>query len=167
MFGCVDVHYADQSATCALVLFDGWQAATPIQTFISKTGDLEQYQPGEFYKRELPSLITAIQMVAQLPDSILIDGNVWISNDIDNPKPGLGARLYEALQRRSVIIGIAKTRYAAGVGIEVFRGQSKNPLYVTAVGLDVNQAAQHVQDMHGKYRIPTIVRLTDQLARTS
>ncbi len=166
MFGCIDVHYAEKSATCALVLFDYWQAATAIQTFISKTGDVEQYQPGEFYKRELPSLITAIQMVEQLPDSILIDGNVWISNDIENPKPGLGARLYEALQRRSVIIGIAKTRFATGVGIEVFRGQSKNPLYVTAVGLNVNRAAQHVQEMHGKYRIPTIVRLADQLART-
>ncbi len=167
MICCVDVHYDHQNATAALVLFDGWRSATPVQTFISKAGNVEQYQPGDFYKRELPALLAAIQMVSPVPDYILVDGNVWLSDDKDNPKPGLGARLYEALQRQSAIIGIAKTRFATGVGIEVLRGQSKTPLYVTAAGLNVNQAAAHVKDMHGQYRLPTIVRLTDQLARTS
>jgi endonuclease V-like protein UPF0215 family len=57
----------------------------------------------------------------------------------------------------------------AGTGMveEVRRGTSANPLFVTAVGIELVAAADCVRRMHGEHRIPEIVRLTDRLARTA
>jgi len=49
----------------------------------------------------------------------------------------------------------------------VRRGESGSPLFVTAVGIDVALAAQEVRRMHGPYRVPTLLRAVDQLARQS
>ena len=47
----------------------------------------------------------------------------------------------------------------------VLRGRSAAPLYVTAVGLDVDDAATHVRRMHGDHRVPTLLRRLDHLCR--
>jgi len=39
------------------------------------------------------------------------------------------------------------------------------PLYVSAIGLDPREAADHVAAMYGPYRILTLIRRADQLAR--
>ena len=50
--------------------------------------------------------------------------------------------------------------------IAVLHGSSERPLYVTAIGCDVDDAAENVRAMHGPYRIPTMLRLADSLARS-
>lgn len=45
------------------------------------------------------------------------------------------------------------------------RGTSTSPLFVTAVGIDPQVAADRVRDMHGPFRIPTLVKRADSLAR--
>jgi deoxyribonuclease V len=47
----------------------------------------------------------------------------------------------------------------------VLRGGSARPLYVTAAGLSADEAARRVRDMHGPYRIPTLLKRVDQLCR--
>ena len=47
---------------------------------------------------------------------------------------------------------------------EVYRGNTKKALYVTSVGLDDN-ANSLVKQMHGKFRIPTLLKQVDQLCR--
>jgi deoxyribonuclease V len=47
---------------------------------------------------------------------------------------------------------------------EVLRGQSRQPLFVTSVGLE-DDAAQCVRKMHGEFRMPTLLKRVDQLCR--
>ena len=65
------------------------------------------------------------------------------------------------------MIGAAKTVFHATATVEVRRGRSERPLYVTATGMEPEVAAQHIRRMHGRYRMPTLLREVDQLSRTA
>lgn len=121
------------------------------------------YESGKFYRRELPCLLRVLEDVRVPILAILIDGYVWLS---DEGEPGLGAYLYEALGSSTPVIGVAKSRFLTARSVtEVMRGRSMHPLYVTAVGIDGEEAAQHVRKMHGPFRVPTLIRKADQLGR--
>ena len=45
------------------------------------------------------------------------------------------------------------------------RGASKKPLYVTAIGTPVKDAARDVRAMHGAFRVPTLLARADRLCR--
>ena len=47
----------------------------------------------------------------------------------------------------------------------IVRGESKNPLFITSEGIAVDEAAKLIQSMHGEFRIPTMLKLVDQLSR--
>jgi deoxyribonuclease V len=47
------------------------------------------------------------------------------------------------------------------------RGDSSRPLYVTALGVDVETAAEDVRRMHGRFRLPTMLKRADRLCRDS
>lgn len=93
---------------------------------------------------------------------ILIDGYVWLGAG----RPGLGAHLYQALSQRTAVVGVAKRRFhGAGDALPILRGTSQAPLFVTAVGIDLAEAAANVQRMHGPHRIPTLLKRVDRLSR--
>lgn len=49
---------------------------------------------------------------------------------------------------------------------ELCRGASRRPLYITAIGSDYLTAAEHIREMAGDHRIPTLLKTVDRLART-
>ena len=53
----------------------------------------------------------------------------------------------------------------ASHAVRVFRGRSSRPLYVTAAGMTVTEAAAVVSEMAGQFRIPGALKLADRLAR--
>ncbi|MCB9920642.1 MAG: hypothetical protein H6822_00590 [Planctomycetaceae bacterium] len=64
------------------------------------------------------------------------------------------------------IIGVAKTRFATATSeVEVFRGTSQRPLFVSAAGIDQHIAADSIRRMHGENRIPTLLKRVDTLSR--
>jgi deoxyribonuclease V len=75
--------------------------------------------------------------------------------------------LYETLQQQIPVIGVAKTKFLQNTQHvrEVFRGQSINPLYISSIGIDIDQAAQNIQNMFGNYRIPTLLKHLDTLTK--
>src|SRR5205823_3724417 len=150
----------------ACVVFTAWTDAEPAAQLVEKISGVEPYVPGEFYRRELPCLLAVLGKLPELPECVVIDGYVWLAGE---DRPGLGARLYEALGRRVPVVGVAKTRFhSARLAVPVVRGEgSTKPLFVTAAGMEVETAAARVQAMHGTYRIPTLLRLVDQLCRQS
>jgi deoxyribonuclease V len=162
----LDVHYEESSAHAACVVAESWEAGTPNSTYVDDIKAVQPYQAGSFYRRELPCLVAVLRLLPSLPDVVVIDGYVWLP---PLGQPGLGAHLYETLGRSTPVVGIAKTVFA-GVGhcsavVPILRGTSRNPLFITAVGMDPDVAAQCVGRMAGKHRIPGILRITDNLSR--
>ena len=165
MIACVDVDYRDDGAVAACVLFRTWSDAEAAGIHVHRIERVEPYQPGQFYKRELPCLLSVLADVPQPLETVVIDGYVWLE---DETKPGLGGHMFEALGRTVAVVGVAKTCFAsARAARAVVRGTSRKPLFVTAVGMDVEEAARQVRDMHGEFRIPTLLKRVDQLCRTA
>jgi deoxyribonuclease V len=164
MLIAVDVQYAKLAVVTAAVGFLAWSDPTSTLECVVRTAvTANAYEPGAFYKRELPFLLEAIASVERRHpvETVVIDGHVWLREN----QPGLGAHLYEALGARKAVVGVAKAAFAGGNAISVRRGGSARPLFVTAAGMDAHAAAQLVGRMHGPHRLPTLLKRADQLAR--
>ncbi|MBL7953660.1 MAG: endonuclease V, partial [Flavobacteriales bacterium] len=76
--------------------------------------------------------------------------------------------LHSALNGRVPIIGVAKTNFTTlhQLKAEVLRGASAKPLYVTAMGLPLGEAAEHIKRMHGVFRMPHLLSELDRLTKT-
>jgi deoxyribonuclease V len=165
MIACVDVDYRPEEALAAAVLFDAWTDTAGWAERTEPIRPVAPYQPGQFFRRELPCLLAVLGKAPSPPDVVVIDGYVWLA---DESRPGLGAHLFEALGRTVPVIGVAKTAFQGATAARpVWRGVSRRPLYVSAAGMDVEGAARCIQAMHGAYRIPTLLRRVDQLCRTA
>ncbi len=162
MLACVDVAYGDTSALAACVLFESWTSARASRTLTKVVAPIAPYEPGAFYKRELPCIEAVLADVVATLEAILIDGYVWLGRG----RPGLGAHLFDTLGGRVPVVGLAKTSFHDNdVALPVLRGKSNTPLFVTAEGIDAALACDHVRSMAGPHRIPTIVGLADALSR--
>jgi len=160
----VDVQYEDVAANTACVGLLTWSDANSTLEIVERSESVPApYEPGQFYKRELPHLLRVIEAVRRSMDVeiVIVDGHVWLHEN----RPGLGAHLHHALGARIAVIGVAKSEFRGGVAIPVLRGQSRQPLFVTAAGVDTARAAELVHSMHGPHRIPTLLKRADQLAR--
>jgi deoxyribonuclease V len=161
LFAAVDVAYlASGVARAAAVL-----ARDPAFTDIAgeRTALLPAaapYRPGEFFLRELPPIKAVLAGVAGLA-MLVVDGYA----DLDpSGRPGLGAHAHADLA--VPVIGIAKTRFATAThAAPLLRGQSGQPVYITAAGLPLADAVSIVRAMQGPFRLPDAVRRADALAR--
>lgn len=163
MIVATDVRYDEDARTAlaAAVAFDAWTDAEPRREWTVEVDGVADYVPGSFYERELPCLLAVLEPVRAVLSAVVVDGHVWLGPS----RPGLGHHLYEALDRRVPVVGVAKSRFHGGFATEVLRGDTTRPLYVTAIGLPVEQATAHVRDMHGPYRLPTLLKRVDVLTR--
>ncbi|MFC3150029.1 endonuclease V [Litoribrevibacter euphylliae] len=162
MILAVDVQYDDKSAFVAGVLFDEWNAEEPTAEYISHLHEIEEYVPGNFYKRELPCILKLLNEHRLEPTCILVDGYVYLDG---KQKPGLGKKLFDTLEKKIEIIGVAKRGFS-GISskYEILRGESEKPLYITTTG-ELEIAKNKVLSMCGNYRIPALLKRADQLCR--
>lgn len=163
MILAVDVDYRDGGASIAGIAFENWQDVREISVFRSILDDIEDYIPGQFYRRELPCILKLIEEHQIATDSIVIDGFVYLDG---KSRPGLGKHLYDALQGRISVLGVAKRPFK-GIAreCELYRESSKKPLYITSIGMSLSDAKHHIKSMHGKYRIPDLLKKADQLSK--
>lgn len=64
------------------------------------------------------------------------------------------------------VVGIAKTAFRGSpMAVAIQRPSSQRPLFVTSVGIELEEAAELVRQMHGPWRIPTLLGHADRLAR--
>jgi deoxyribonuclease V len=161
----VDVHYRSDSAIAACVAFCGWQDGQPTRLVRATVPAAERYRAGRFYERELPCVMAVLEQGGQEFDTIVIDGYVHLRPEVGK---GLGVHLAESLGYSPVIIGVAKNPLQmAERFVPITRGRSAKPLFVSAVGCSLDYAARSIQGMHGPHRIPTILKLADQHARSA
>jgi deoxyribonuclease V len=163
MIFAVDVHYYTDKALVAGILFADWQDTKPIRQITTEIVSGAEYEPGQFYKRELPCILEILAQIESLPEIVVVDGYVDLGSA---QKPGLGKYLYEALDRQSIIIGVAKNRFEdTPVEAEICRIGSQRPLYVTAIGISQAEAKNAIARMSGRYRIPDLLKLVDKLSK--
>ena len=159
MIACLDVDYRVASVVTAVVGFEAWTDAVALREHVVRSSSAAAaYEPGRFFARELPYLRTALAEFGPI-DLAIVDGYVWLGGTT----PGLGAHLHAELG--VPVVGVAKKAYAGSDAIAILRGESASPLFVTAVGIDAQVAADRVVAMHGPFRIPTLLKRADSLAR--
>ena len=164
MVVAVDVNYVNETlAAAAAVVFDHFTDTTPAAWYTARITDFGPYIPGKFYLRELPCITAVLEKVIENLDIVIIDGYVMLGVG----RPGLGCHLYRHLGRRTAVIGAAKSLFPGSAPAKVFRGQSRRPLYITALGMDQNIAAEQIIRMAGDSRIPDHLRLADRLAKAA
>jgi deoxyribonuclease V len=159
----VDVHYRDDRAAAACVVFRGWRDGKPERLVRATVPGAAGYRAGAFFERELPGVLAVLEQAGERFDTVVIDGYVHLG---PGTGPGLGVHLAEALGYPSAIVGVAKSPLRlAQRFVPVMRGRSVKPLFVSALGCPLERAARWVRDMHGPYRIPTLLKLADRHAR--
>jgi deoxyribonuclease V len=161
MIAAVDAHYCDDGgATAAAVVFADFSDPRAHSTYVTRIPRVDRYVSGEFYRREMPCIMAILAEIEEDIDTVIVDGYVMLGD-----RPGLGLYLWEALGGRKTVIGVAKTAFRGASPVEARRPGSRRPLYITAVGIDPTAAAQLILKMHGKHRLPTLLRLADSLTR--
>lgn len=160
-------YFNENKANTICLAFENWDAIAPDFEFSEIKSGISEYIPGEFYKRELPCILSLLdQIKKQINDisCIIIDGFVFLD---DEYKPGLGKHLFDSLNREIPVIGVAKTNFATVEKLksELYRGESKTPLYISSVGIEMEDALNLVKNMHGNYRIPTLLKKVDTMTR--
>ncbi|RED83234.1 endonuclease V [Cohnella phaseoli] len=162
MIIAVDVYYEENRAKSVGVIFQRWEDSKPLEVITSYTETPHEYETGFFYKRELP----CIQELLKLTDinqihTLVVDGYVYLDNE---QKPGLGHYVYTNYLGEIPVIGVAKNAFHNNEALvrKIYRGSSSKPLYITAVGMELGIAAEHIQSMYGEYRFPHLLKLLDK-----
>ncbi|UQZ34117.1 endonuclease V [Paenibacillus sp. PK3_47] len=162
MIIAIDVYYEEHRARAAGVIFERWEDARPLDIIINYTENPQEYEPGAFYKRELPCILELLKLTdIKGIHTIVVDGYVYLN---DGQKPGLGHYVYTHFSENIPVIGVAKTPFHHnGSAVQkIYRGKSAKPLYITAAGMSLAAAAENVQKMHGEHRFPHLLKLLDR-----
>ena len=158
-----DAHYTDTTTRLIAAAFQDWIDAEPTELFEWISGPAADYQPGQFYLREMPLILKALEdFTPEDIDTIIVDGYVYLN---DQGRLGLGGHLYQELNEQIPVVGVAKSYFRDTNAEAVLRGESKKPLYVTAFGMEQETAADHIRDMAGPYRMPDILGKVDQATK--
>lgn len=169
MLAIFDVDYRENgTAVLGGVVLSAFADPEPAHEFVLPFSSVADYEPGHFYKRELPCLLKGLEHIhiqLNVPDiqTVIVDGYVWLDA---HHKPGLGARLFDELAGRVPVIGVAKSAFKdIDQAEQVYRSQSQRPLFITAAGMDGRVAAEKIRQMAGQSRLPDMVKRADRLCR--
>jgi deoxyribonuclease V len=147
----------------AAVAFDAWDAAEAARSFASSVSPAATPARRPRAALELAAVLQLLRDHTLEPELIVIDGPVHLDAA---EKPGWGRQLFDALGGGCAVIGIS-TRAVPGLPDQfaVWRDDEAGPLIVTCIGLDLGAAKARVRTMHGRRRMPTLMKLAARLAR--
>jgi len=157
------VHFDGAQATAAAAAFDAWDSAEATKTYVSHIAHVEKAERGTLDLRELPCLMQLLREHRLEPELILIDGFVHLDAD---ETPGLGQHLFQALGGTVPVVGVSKSGLPGlSSQFEVMREEETKPLLVTCAGIDIGAAKARLRAMHGRKRVPTLMKLVARLAK--
>ena len=66
------------------------------------------------------------------------------------------------------VMGVAKSPFKGSCKFvrEIYRGGSKRSLFISAIGMDVDKAARLVKGMSGEFRLPSLLKILDDEAKS-
>ena len=161
----LDVHHDAGSAVAAAVAFDDWNAPEATKTYRSSIAAVEKPPAGKAWLRDLPCLLQLLREHALEPEAVVLDGFVHLD---EQDTPGLGRALFDALGGKVPVVGISKSQGAfTAAQFEVHREDEAAPVIVTCAGIDLGAAKARVRTMHGRKRVPTLMKLAARIAKGS
>ncbi len=161
----MDFHLNGDAALVAAVGFDDWGAAEAVKTYSLRIEHVEKAPRGELDLRALPWLLRLLDANRLQPEAIVLDGLVHLDAQ---DTPALGRRLHDALGGRVPVIGAARSGFKdAPAQFEVYREAETAPLIVTCAGIDIGAARARIGLMHGRKRVPTLMKLAARIAKGS
>lgn len=159
----VNINFQESVDTVAGVLFTKWGSGRAESVLISNVENTESYIGGEIFGRELKIVNTLLEQCKAKPDYILLNGLVYSDG---HSEPGFGKRLFDELGGDVSVIGVMQ-KQIKGLPEEcqLCRGESGTPLFVTSVGVELMKAKELITSMHGKFRLPTLLKLAEKKSR--
>lgn len=159
-------YYSDTLALTVGVLFNRWTDDEPAEIISSICTKFSSYIPGEFYKRELPCVLSLLEKVdMDKIETIIVDGFLRLRFNDCTEKDGLGKKLFDSLNMPGLkVIGLAKSDFCRTdeISASLLRGSAVNPLWVQGIGLPDNVAAGNIKMMSGESRIPKLLKILDK-----
>ena len=61
MIACLDVAYGDEAACAAGITAREWTDASAVEEPVVQVRNVQPYEPGQFYRRELPCLLAVLK----------------------------------------------------------------------------------------------------------
>jgi deoxyribonuclease V len=161
----VKVQWVGDAAMAAAVAFEAWDAPEATKTYTTRIAQADKPARGAPDLRELTCVLQLLREHALTPELIVIDGFVHLDGD---GTPGPGWHLHQALGGAVAVIGISKKAIPGGPAqFEVVREEESAPLTVTCVGIDIGAAKARLRTMHGRRRVPTLLKLVNRIARNA
>ena len=163
----MDFHIEADAARVAAVAFDDWAAFEGTKNYSLRIEHVEKPAKSELDLRALPWLVQLLDAHRLQPEVIVIDGFVHLDAQ---ETPGLGRRLHDTLGGRTAIIGVSKSVFKGSETPDqfcVFREDETPALVVTCAGIDLGAAKARVRTMHGRKRVPTLMKLAARIAKGS
>jgi deoxyribonuclease V len=159
----VMIHREGEFAYVAAVAFDAWESPEPTHTFITRIAERQKPVRGELDLRDVPCILQLLREHGLAPELIVIDGFVHLDAD---ETAGLGQHLHHALGGQVAVVGVSKSASAGlPAQFEVMREEETRPLLVTCIGIDLGAAKARLRAMHGRKRMPTLLKLAARLAK--
>jgi deoxyribonuclease V len=69
---CLDVQYTNNQALSAGILFQDWSEGVATRAVTLPIANVAPYEPGVFYKRELPCLLALLETISEPIDLIVV-----------------------------------------------------------------------------------------------
>jgi len=159
----LSVHHEAGASLAAAVAFDDWNAAEATRTWTTRVEAAAPPAKGPAWQRDVPALLALLRAHELQPETIVLDGYVHLD---ERETPGAGRLLFDALEGKVPVIGVAKSAGAfTHAQFEVAREEEAPPVIVTCAGIDLGAAKARVRAMHGRKRMPTLMKLVDRIAR--
>jgi deoxyribonuclease V len=163
----MDVQIDGESARVGAVAFDDWAAFEGTRNHALRIEHVAKPVKGELDLRALPWLVQLLDANRLQPEVIVLDGFVHLDAQ---ETPGLGRRLHDTLGGRSAVIGVSKSLFKGSETPDqfcIFREDETPPLVVTCAGIDLGAAKARIRMMHGRKRVPTLMKLAARIAKGS
>ena len=159
----IDAHIQGDTARVAAVAFDDWAAPEGTKNYALRIEHVEKPAKGELDLRALPWLVNLLDANRLQPELIVLEGFVHLDAQ---ETPGLGRRLHDTLGGRTAVIGVSRSGFKdTPEQFEVHREEETAPLVITCAGIDLGAAKARVRMMHGKKRMPTLMKLAARVAK--
>lgn len=159
----VTVQFDGAQATVAAAACEDWDAAEAAKTYVLRIAQVDKPVRGSLDLRGLPCVMHLLREHSLAPEILMLDGFVHLDAD---ETPGLGQHLHQALGGKVPVIGVSKKGLPGLTAqFEVLREDEAPPLWVTCAGIDIGAAKARLRAMHGRKRVPTLLKLVARLAK--